>query len=275
MRSLRWLPILAVLAIGTGSCDSKINSSVDQDLLARINTLEDCFPNLYRWVGGLLAIADTWKQQDGANPADPTGLSTTVNMDGSITAMLAVGGTTITMDIKFYGPGGAEQDLSAFVTTPTSLADKIDAAATELRNRFPTGEKFIHGVWSIAGGGITATGEGLTGIIGGVANQNELEEVRTTLATVSGGIPAGDPSTVTDNGPPLCSLTFDIPSLITDEDPGQEYPRGVVALTVVGPEATVNATITFDKTAIATVAVDGVNGSFAFNLDTRQLTYNP
>ena len=128
---------------------------------------------------------------------------------------------------------------------------------------------------SIAGGGISATGEGLTGIIGGSTNQNELEELRTTEATVSGGIPPVDPSTVVDAGPPLCTLTFNIPGLVTDEEPGQEYPRGDITVTIVGPEATVNATITFDKTAIATIVVADVGGSFAFNLETRQLTYNP
>jgi len=147
MHSSRWLPLLAVTTLGLGSCDSKLTSDTD-NLAARkaqVDAVVDCFPNLWRFVNGLVAISNTWKMNGGTTP-DPVGLMTTVNGDGSITATLGVASTSVTMDIKFYGPNGAEQDLTAVVTAPTTLGGKIDAAATELRDRFEAGEKFIHGV---------------------------------------------------------------------------------------------------------------------------------
>jgi hypothetical protein len=274
MRLSRWMLAFAVLPLA--GCDSKTTSSFDADLLAKIETIEDCFPNLWVWVDGLLQIADTWKQQDGVNPPDPPELNwSVVGMD--IDASLTVGSTTIQMLISFYGPNGAKQDAATLIGSATQLSDAMDNAATQLRNDFPlaTEEKHIHGVWNISGGGISATGEALNGEIGGVSNQNELEVLRTTIVPVITGIPANDPSTITDNGPPVCTLTFNIPALFTDEEPGQEYPRGDVAITVVGPEATVDATISFNKTAIATITIAGVNGSFAFNVETREITFNP
>ena len=274
MRSYRWLPLLAVATLGLGSCDSSVTSDTD-NLAARraqVNAIVDCFPNLWRFVNGIVAITDTWKM-NGGTTADPVGFSTVVNGNGSLTVTLGVGSTTLSMEIKFYGPSGAEQDLSAFVTSPTTLGDKIDAAATELRNRFGAGEKFIHGVYSIAGGGIAATGEAVTGVIGGSTNQNELAELRSSVATVSGGIPAVDSSTLTDNASsPACTLTFTIDGLATDEDPGQEYPSGAVTVTVFDGTTTVNATITFDKTEVALVTIDGLTGGFDLNLDTLVLT---
>ena len=274
MRSSRWLPLLAVATLGLGACESKLTSDTD-NLAARkaqVDAVVDCFPNLWQFVNGVLAISDTWKLNGGTQP-DPVGLGTMVNGDGSLTVTLGVGTTSLTMDIKFYGPSGAEQDLSAFVTAPTTLGAKIDAAATELRSRFGTGEKFIHGVYSITGGGISASGEALTGLIGGSTGQNALAELRTSVATVSGGIPAVDSSIVTDSASsPACTLTFGVDGLVTDEDVGQEYPSGTVTLAVFDGTTTVNASIVFDKTSVARITIDGLTGGFDFDLDNLTLT---
>ena len=271
MSSSSWLPLMAVATLGLGSCDSKVSSLTDPNLLARIEVIRDCLPNLWTFVDGVADIAGTWKMNGGTTP-DPAGLTHTVNGDGSITATLTVDSATIEMVIKFYGPGGAEQDLTSVITLPTTLGDKIDAAATELRDRFASAEKFIHGVYSISGGGVSATDEALTGIIGGSTNQNELEEVRSTLVLVTGGIPAVDVSTITDSAStPPCTLTFTIPGLITDEEPGQEYPRGTISLVIDDGTTTTNATIVLDKTAIAKITIEGLVGGFNLNLDTLTL----
>lgn len=272
MRSSRWLPLVAVMALGLGSCDSKITSSTDPAMLARINVIKDCLPNMWTFANGLVAIAGTWKM-NGGTIADPPGLSTTVNGDGSITATLPVGATTIEMTIKFYGPNGAEQDLSAVISAPVTLGEKIDAAATELRDLFGSQEKFIHGVFTISGGDVeTSAPEALTGIIGGSTNQNELAEVRSTVVEVTTGVPAVDPVSITDlSSTPPCSLAFTIPSLVTDEEPGQEYPGGTIQLTVGSGSTDALGSIIFDKTAVARVTLDGLVGGFDFNLETLTL----
>lgn len=274
MRSSRWLPLLAVTTLGLGSCDSGTTSNIDNlaGNRAKVDAIVDCFPNLWAFVGGITDIAGTWKMNGGTTP-DPIGLITVINGDGSITATLGVGTASVTMDIDFYGPNGARQDLTSVITPPTTLGAKIDAAATELRDRFNTGEKFIHGVYSITGGGISATGEALTGLIGGSLNQNELQEVRSTEVTVTTTIPAVASTTITDSGSsPPCTLTFTIPGLVTDEEPGQEYPRGTITLVINDGTTAVNATIVFDKTAIARITVDGLTGGFDFNLQNFALT---
>lgn len=275
MRSSRWLPLMAATTLTFGACDSGITSEIDPNLAqnqAKIQVIVDCFPNLWEFVDGLIELSGTWKMNGGTTP-DPTGLTVSIGAGGTITATLPVGSTTISMDIDFYGPNGARQDLTSVITPPTTLGDKIDAAATELRDLFGSNEKFIHGVYSITGGGISATGEALTGIIGGSLNQNELEEVRTTEVTVTTGIPNTDPTTITDSGStPPCTLTFTIPGLFTDEEPGQEYPRGFVTLEINDGTTTTAGQIQFDKTAIAKITIDGLTGGFELNLETFAVT---
>ncbi len=276
MSHFRSLSLLA-LAMFAG-CDSKITSAVDTDLQRRVETLVDCFPNLYARADALLAIADTWRQANSQPIPDPTGLTFQVNSEAGGTVVnvtYTTSGTTITMAIRFYSPTGAQQTLS--LTGFTTLNATIDEAANQLRTSFGDTDKFMVGDYSISGGGITATGEALTGIIGGSTNQNELEELRTTAtsSTISGGPPATEPSTITDSGPPSCALTFNIPGLLLDETPTQEYPIGTVTLSVAGPNATVTATITFDGSNTATIVVTDIPGSYAFNLDTRTRTFVP
>jgi len=110
-------------------------------------------------------------------------------------------------------------------------------------------------------------------LIGGSSNLNELAELRSSVAAVSGGIPDVDPSTLTDNASsPACTLTFNISGLVTDEEPGQEFPRGTVTLAIFDGTTTVNANMVFDKTAVARVTIDGLSGGFDFNLETLTLT---
>ena len=274
MPSPRWLPFLAVAALG--ACGSKVTSTIDTDLQAKVNTLQDCFPNLYGWMQGLLEIADTWKLNHTGGVPDPTGLSWSLGSGGRIDATLTRGASTFAMQIRFYSPTGVEQDLGSAMTGATTLSDAIDAAATELRNTFGNSGNFLLGQWSISGGGIAASGEGLVGILGGTSH-NQLDELRTIAVTVTApnGVPAVDPSTITDSGPPVCSLTFTAASLVIDEDMDQQYPSGDIAVTVTGPEATVDATITFDKTSTAQIAIQGVNGTFAFDVVARTITFTP
>ncbi len=277
MPSLRCLPPLLALALLAG-CDSKVSSAIDTDLQQRVETLEDCFPNLYRRVQALLDLTDTWRQLNGQPIPDPVGLTWQVDAEAGGTVVdvtYVVDGTTIAMAIRFYSPTGAQQTLTT-LTGQTTLDATIDAAATELRDVFGAADKFMVGDYTISGGGITGS-DSLTAIIGGSTNQNELEELRTTAAssTIAGGPPDVDPATITDAGPPVCSLTFTIPGLLTDETPTQEYPIGTVTLSIAGPEATVGATITFDGSAVAVIDVDDVPGTFTFDVETRTLTFVP
>jgi len=274
MRS-RWLPFVAVATLGMTACDSKTTSAFDPSIQPQIEVITNCFPNLWTFVDGVIRISDTWQLDGDNNPPDPAELSWSFT-GTDITANLTVGSSTITMVISAYGPNGAAEQRncstlsgSGPIQPVTSLSEAIDNIATELRNEFNTSNPFLHGVWSISGGGVSATAEGLLGIIGGATNANELEEVRTVVASVTTGAPAVDPSTITDSSSsPNCTLTFETASLITDEEPGQEYPRGTVTITVNDGTTTVNGTITFDKTNTARIEISGLSGAFLLNLDT-------
>lgn len=268
-------PFVAVLAAFVlGSCDSRIETRIDREAPA-ILAVENCLPNLYKWVGSLLEIVKGWRLQSGG--ANPAGMTVTVSGD-SLDVAFVVEGVTVSMTIDFYGPDGVDPTLTSLggLSSPVQLSAAIEAAADELWSLFPSSsqEKFIVGVWSISGGGIAASGEALTAIIGGSAASPQLTSVATTLATVSGGVPAAESSTVTDSGPPECSLTFSTTGLLVDEDIGQSFPEGVVDITLDTPDAAVDAVIRFDKTSTAQVTIDGAPGSFAFDLVTRDLTYN-
>lgn len=261
---------LLVAAALFASCDSKITSRTDQGLLDQIQTVTDCFPGLFRKVDGLLELADSWRMNTNGSVPDPAGLSHSQGGSGEINATFDINSCTLAMTIRFYSPAGAEQNLD--LTSVSTLADKIDLAATTLRNNFPSGNPFMVGDWTLAGtkSGQVVTGSGaLTGIIGGSTNGNELEELRTTTATPAGGPPPGATSTIAE-GP--CTLTFRTDSLVTDSFPTQEYPIGVVTITIVDATSTVEATITFDNTAVIRITITGVPGRFDFNVETDTLT---
>lgn len=151
----------------------------------------------------------------------------------------------------------------------------MDAAATELRNRFGATDKFMTGTWTISGGSINSAGSGgsITGIIGGTTNLNELETISTTTATPAGAPPPNADNTIATTRP--CTLTFRTNTTVeTDTVADQEYPNGQISLTLVGEE-TANATITFDRSVTAVINVDSVPGSFSLNLDTFAVSYNP
>ncbi|MBL8735461.1 MAG: hypothetical protein JNL12_03465, partial [Planctomycetes bacterium] len=97
----------------------------------------------------------------------------------------------------------------------------------------------------------------------------------TTSGTPSGGPPPVADSTVSDNGPPLCSLTFSTTGIQVDDSPGQTYPIGTIDVTVTGPQASVDASVTFDGTSTATIVATGIAATFRFNLATRELSIAP
>lgn len=269
------LPALSGMigALLLAACSSKHTEIIDVDLQKRFETVEDCFPELFPKVEDLLEVAEAWRLNSSTPVPDPPGLTFAQQGDGSLLVTLVAGDCTYTMTIRFYGPGGAEQDDLPLGTAST-LSEAIDLAATELRNRFADSEKFMVGDWTVAGTGVgPPAGGALTGIIGGSTNQNELEELRTTTATPAGGPPPVDDGALTLTGPPQCTLLFRTAGLITDDDPLQEYPDGEVALQLTGPEATVTAKVIFDRTAIARIEVDDVPGHFEYDLETGNLRH--
>jgi hypothetical protein len=265
---MRRFPLLVLVLFG--ACDSKITSNIDADLQARVETVQDCFPGLYSRAEQLLDLAETWRLNSGAAIPDPAGLTFAEQGDGSVTISYPLNGSTIAMTVRFYSPTGVQQNLS--LGSPATLNDLIEVAATELRTTFGTAETFVVGDWTISGGGITGSGA-LTGIVTGTGSPAELRELRTTSGTPSGGLPPAGTSSVTDNGPPVCTLTFAIPGLRIDQQAGQEYPIGVVNLTLVGPEATVVGAIELDGTSTANITITDIPGSFDYDVEARSLNY--
>lgn len=264
--------VVLIAALFAG-CDSKIESTTDQALLDKVQTITDCFPGLYGKVDALLALADTWRMNSASAVADPSGLTYSQGGSGEVNATFVFNGCTLTMTIRFYSPAGVEQNLN--LSAGSSLAEKIDLAATQLRNASPTGSPFMVGDWTLTGtkGGDPVNGSGaLTGIIGGSTNGNELEELRTTTATPAGGPPPGAASSITEGA---CSLTFSTSGLVTDGSPTQQYPIGALDITLAGTLATVEATVTFDDTPVIEVTIDGVPGRFEYDVENDTLTQVP
>lgn len=260
--------LVAALCCST-ACDSKVESeSLNPTLQKQVNAIIDCFPQLFAKGQDVLAVAETWRMnKNGSEPIpDPPGLVHAGT--GPIDVTYTIDDCTIEMTIRFYDPSGAEQ---TGVGTGTTLAEKIDNGATAIGN---SNDPFIVGEWTLTGtkGGSAFAGDGaLTGIIGGSLNQNELEELRTTTATPAGGPPPNADCTVSEAD---CTLTFNTTGLLTDQTPGQEYPEGVVTVTIDSDGDTVTdvtATVTFDGTATIRIAIDGVE-RFTFDVETRTLS---
>lgn len=262
---------LCAAALLTG-CDSKVESSVDAVQQARFETLSDCFPGLYQRVEQLLDVVDTWRLANGTPIADPSGLTFAEQGDGTVDLTYVVGPTTLTMTVTFYSPTGTAQDLN--LGSPATLNDLVTAAAVALRTAFPSGDSFAVGVWSLSGGGISGNGA-VTGVLGLDGSQNTLLELSTTTGTPAGGPPPVADSTVSDSGPPVCSLTFSTTGIQVDDTPGQTYPSGTIDVTVTGPQASVDASVTFDGTSTATIVATGIAATFRFNLATRELSVAP
>jgi len=265
-------PVLAPLALVLlSACSTEFRDSLDGTLQRRINTMNDCFPDLFEKADHLLEIAELWRMDTAAPIPDPPGLAWSQQGDGSLLVTLTEGACTYTMTIRFFSPVGVEQ-TDLVLGGAASLSEAIDDAATELRNRFAGNEPFMVGDWILAATGVSGSGA-LTGIIGGSMNQNELERINTSSATVVGGEPPGADATVTL---PDCSLVFrtEGTGLVTDDAPTQEYPEGTITGTIDGAE-TLDFTIVFDRTSRATITVDDVGGTFTIDLDTYDLDYAP
>ena len=269
--------LLLPLTLFLGSC-----SEVEELLNTQenIDTLVDCFPELYEKVDQILVIADTWRDNEmPANPPNPAGLNATVS-GGVITVDYTIPSTTcrVDMTIRFYSPTGAEQSLTI---TQDTLANMMDQAATELgTNLFPNMDPFMVGTWTWSdGSGGTGSGA-MTGIIGGVMNQNELERLISTESTPMGARPADSTGTITltTTGGDLCTVVFNTvaPTHVeTDTPASQNYPVGALQLVVTGPDATVTSTASMDGTVNATITTSALPGDFTLNLDTYSVTYNP
>ncbi|HEX5054461.1 MAG TPA: hypothetical protein VFZ65_21965 [Planctomycetota bacterium] len=258
-----------------GACGGKLTSYVDRDLANRIDTVQDCFPHLYPKVKTLLEVAETWRLRSSSSLPDPEGLTAVEQPDGTVVVSYVASGCTLAMTISFYSPTGVRQDLD--LSGATTLADKVRLAATELKMLFGDTDKFMVGAWTLTGPTITGSGA-LTGIIGGSSGDNELKELRTTVAAPDAppsGPPANAASSITDGGPPVCALTFDTASLSLDASPAQLHPIGTVSLGLSGPKASVTAVASFDGTVLARLTVTGVPGHFDFDLDTNSLSYVP
>lgn len=259
-----WLTFLACAA-----CSSKVTSTVDTDLRDRVEFVTDCLPPHLEKLDALIDFAALWRLNDNQNPPDPSSLTWSEQSDGSIDATISLSGFAIQATIVFYSPTGIQQNLAL---STTSLSQALDDAATQLRNAFGASDPFMVGSWTITGSGVSGSGA-LTAIIGGSTNQNELEELRTTVSTPAGGPPANADSSIVLTGSPTCTLTFNTPSLVTDAFPTQEYPNGTITLTLSRPGRTVTASLVFDTTAVAQLTVDGISGRFDIDLETYSITF--
>jgi hypothetical protein len=270
---------LLLTALLITGCSSKVTHSFDTDVQNRVMTVSDCLPKPLAVIKALIGFANLWRLNDGNDPADPAGLAWSEQANGTINYTITVTGFTLTGVISFYNASGALQNLNLSIV---SLSQAIDDAATQLAAQGPN--SFMVGTWQVNDtGGPAESGSGaFTGFIGGSTNQNELEEIRTTTATPSGGPPpnATGSITVVDGGE-TCMLTFDTPhapatvGVRTDEAPTQQYPIGTIHFALQGPLASVEADLVFDGTVIARLYVTGIGGHFDINLETLTVTAAP
>jgi len=275
-----FLPMFLCVGLALSGCSdtAAILENLDLDTQERIDAMVECFPANAEKVAALFAIAHAWATTEDA----PAGLDTTLNgnqIDVVTFVPSEFGSCRITMTITFHDPSGGlvtAQDLGLDqVADPTDLDDLMDAAVTELGTKYPGQQPYVHATWNISTGVVSEGpfGEGaFTGIIGGSTNENELEEIRTTVGEppVGGGTPPVGPGVV--SAAPDCSLEFTTVGIRTDDIPGQEYPSGVITISLFTPAINLNGTITMDATVIAIIRIDGIPGTFSFNLDTFAFT---
>jgi len=269
--SIFLLPIVA--------CSSKVTSTLDPDLQAKVETVTDCIPPQMEKLKEVLELAKLWRQTDTNNPPDPSALNW--SFDGTtITYTLTFASFTINGVIQFFDPGGGP--VAGLTLSNASLSQAIDDAATELRNRTPASSSrpYIVADYTVSGASVSSAGgtsspAGLTGFIAGSANQNELEELRSTegTATATGGAPAVQDHVITTTGGKNCVFTFRIPSLLTDESPTQEYPLGTITWSLANQtdNITLAGNLVFDGTVTAVLNVTDV-GSFRINIETLAVT---
>jgi len=262
------------------ACDSKVESTVDENLQAKAEAVSKCVPPQVEKLVELLDFSDRWRLNDVDNPPDPSGLAW--SYDGTEITYTFTLGSVISGKIRFYSPTGVQQN--GLTLSSVSLSQAIDDAATELRDNFPSGSPFMVGEWALSGANVSSAGGtsspcAFTGIIGGSLNQNELEELRTTegFAAVAGGPPPVQDCSITTTGAQTCVFTFRLPELFTDEEPGQEYPRGTLTLSLENQTSgvTLSGSLVFDTTVIAKLTIDGITGVFDVNLETFSVVHNP
>jgi hypothetical protein len=156
------------------------------------------------------------------------------------------------------------------------LSQLLDNAATQMRDDNDP-DPFLSGVWTLTGsGGVSGSGAEV-GKIGGATNQNELEEIITIAAGTPGDpTPSGSTSdSLTDSD---CTLSFGTESLLTDQEPTQEFPIGNVRMSLnrpasgSDPEVTVVGEIRFDGTAVARIVLETpIEATFTLNVNTRAI----
>jgi hypothetical protein len=258
--------ILAAL-VGLAGCGGGDDNPLT--IPARIEAMEDCLPPTLAKAQLLFDVVELWRLQDDP-AADPAGLSWQENAAGEVTVGYIPASCTLSMTISFYTSDGTKQDLD--LSGATSLAEAIAAAADQLRDLDAGNGPFMVGVWNLDGPGNVGGDGAITAVIGGTANQNELERLRTTTGVVSGGEPPVASSNVTVDGG--CELEFRFSDLMTDTVANQQYPIGTIDITVRNADATANGTITFNNTVNAVGDVNGIPGDFTINLDTGSVSYN-
>lgn len=264
MKPLITVPLAAVSLFACG----EIKTTIDEALRQRIETVRDCFPPLFAKAQALLRIAESWKLQ--STLPDPPGMTWAERLDGAVDVRYRTGGATIDLLMHFYSPSGDLQDLD--LSRATSLHHAVALAAVQLQDRFGADQKFIVGSWTIGGAATNGAGV-LTGILGGTASEPQLEELRTTTATPDGGPPPIADGTITIVAATTCTMTFRTDGLRTDTTADQLHPIGALDLTIVGPQASVSGTATFDGSSIATIVIDDLSGVFTYDSESGKVTY--
>ncbi|MCA8954407.1 MAG: hypothetical protein KDE27_33185 [Planctomycetes bacterium] len=278
MLSSRHLTIPALLCALAG-CDSTTTSSFDQDLQNKVATVTGCMPAQIEKLDELLSFADLWRLNDGSNPADPSGLTWSEDGSGTISYSITLSAFSITGEIRFYSPAGAQFDATITPSPGGSLSQAIDDAATQVRAMFPSGTPFMVGEWNLAGipsagsvssSGLSSSPAAFTGMIG----TSQLEELRTTQGTaaVSGGPPPVQTDVITTVGSDTCVFSFSMSSLVTDGSASQQYPTGTITWTLANQTSgiTLTGNLVFDGTAVTLLNVDDV-GTFEVNIETRSV----
>ena len=281
------------LLLELAGCDSSVSSTRDADLQAKLELVIDCIPPHLQRLDELIDFSKLWRQAQTNNPADPSGLLWSYD-NTKIDYCIDIGAFQIAGLIQFYGPTGGSP-VTGLTLSTVSLSQAIDDAATQLRTMFSSGRPFMVGEWTVyegatcnAGGtvtggtamssGVTSSPAALTGLIAGSANQNELEELESTegIAAVGSGTPPVQTCNIdTAVSGEVCRFAFSFDEILTDEEPGQEYPSGVItwSLTNQTSALSVSGTLTFNKSSTAVLEVSGV-GTFNVNLDTFAVTAN-
>lgn len=260
--------LLGVVGCGGGD-DNPLN------IPAKIAAMEDCLPDLWPKVSALSDVAHAARIFPVGTmiPPDPAGLSSVANA-GVLSVTYMVSGCVLNMEISFWSPLGVQQFPD--FTGATSLGEQIKIAADDLAQKFGASpdDPFMLGRWTIDDG-VGTTGSGnLLGVIGGIANQNELERLKTTEDTPNGGEPPIDDSIIQNVGKD-CVLLFRFANLETDTMPNQDYAGGVITFSVDDGNQTAKGTITLNNTAIAIIKIDGVPGTYEFNIDTLSIKVSP